>query len=105
MQWLGQANAAIDVQLTKPGGVNAFNSGGIGVDYGVDSDSAQVEFVPPAELSFPDCSPKLQGTMPSQGIPTETFLAMEPRFSDPFKRMIGHPAITVSMTIGFSQSL
>ena len=119
-EWLGQANAAVDVALASEG-YNEFNSGGIGVDY--QPGSVREPFVPPDELSMPGCSERLMGDRPSRGIvgkvhilPNSRYhartyshslivyrmfgctykvlLEMEPACSDPFKKMIGHPAIT-----------
>jgi hypothetical protein len=42
---------------------------------------------------MPGCSPRLQGALPSKGIVGPVLLGLEPRYSDPFKRMIGHPAL------------
>ena len=64
----------------------------IGVDY--QPGSVREDFVPPDELSMPGCSARLMGDKPSRGIVGKVLLEMEPQFSDPFKRMIGHASIT-----------
>ena len=50
-------------------------------------------FVPPKELSEPDCSQRLFGDKPSVSIAGDALMAMAPEHSAPFKKMIGHPAI------------
>ena len=46
---------------------------------------------------MPGCSERLTGDKPSRGIVGKVLLEMEPEYSDPFKRMIGHPAITARL--------
>ena len=70
---------------------------GIGVDYHPGSgdlgSGQRLAFVPPEELAMPGCSTRLQGTVPSRAIAGEVMLGMENEYSDPFKKMIGHPSI------------
>jgi hypothetical protein len=93
-QWLAEANRAIDIKMQDPSSWNKFNSGGIAVDASanevLENDGI---FVPPKELSEPDCSERLFGDKPSVSIAGDALMAMAPEHSAPFKKMIGHPAI------------
>ena len=55
--------------------------------------SVREGFIPPDELAMPGCSKRLMGDQPSRGIVGTVVLEMEPQFSDPFKKMIGHPSL------------
>ena len=93
--WLVEANAAVNVALANPESYNEFNSGGIGVDFL--TGFVREPFTPPEELAMPACCfEKLFGDKPSPAIVGQQ--PMEPCYSDPFKRMIGHPALWLSLS-------